>query len=110
MVGRDDVQSVIESIVAKLVASYKPHKVILFGSQARGGARPDSDIDLFIIKDTKERMIDRCVEVRRIVSDPKRLTGLEIIVLTPYEVSSRIAVGDQFIAEIIENGTVLYAS
>ena len=110
MVGSDDVQRVIEGIVAKLVAGYKPQKVILFGSHARGDARPDSDIDLFIIKDTGARMIDRCVEVRQIVSDPHRFIGLELIVLTPEELSRRIALGDQFIGQIIEKGKVLYAS
>jgi len=110
MVGRDDVQRVIEGIVAKLVAGYKPQKVILFGSHARGDARPDSDIDLFIIKDTGARMIDRCVEVRQLVSDPNRFIGLELIVLTPGEIAARIAVGDQFIGQIVEKGKVLYAS
>lgn len=32
-------------------AYYQPHKVILFGSQARGEAGEDSDIDLFIVVD-----------------------------------------------------------
>ena len=110
MVGRSDVQRVIEGIVAKLVAGYKPQKVILFGSHERGDARPDSDIDLFIIQDTEARMIDRCVEVRQIVSDPNRFIGLELLVLTPKEISTRIALGDQFIGQIIEKGKVSYAS
>ena len=106
----EDVQNTIEGIVAKLVAGYEPQKVVLFGSHARGDPRPDSDIDLLVIKDTEERMIDRCVQVRRIVSDPNRFIGLELLVLTPEEVSRRIAVGDQFIGQIIEKGKVLYAS
>lgn len=110
MVGRNHVQRIIEGIVAKIVAGYKPQKVILFGSHASGDPRPDSDIDLFIIKDTEERSIDRCVQVRRIISDPDRFIGLELFVLTPDEVSKRTAVGDQFIGQIIEKGKVLYAS
>ncbi|MFH1900223.1 MAG: nucleotidyltransferase domain-containing protein, partial [Patescibacteria group bacterium] len=31
---------------------YKPEKVILFGSHARGDARQDSDIDLLVVKKT----------------------------------------------------------
>ena len=110
MTRQDDAQEAIKDILAKLVSGYRPQKVILFGSYARGDARPDSDIDLFIVKDTEKRMIDRCAEVRRIVSDPNRFIGLELVVLTPEEVTRRIAVGDQFIEQIMEGGQVLYAS
>jgi hypothetical protein len=35
---------------------------------------------------------------------------LEILVLTPQEVTERLAVGDQFMTEILEKGRVLYAA
>jgi uncharacterized protein len=34
-----------------VVAYFKPRRVILFGSRARGDARPDSDIDLLVVVD-----------------------------------------------------------
>ncbi|MBN1592314.1 MAG: nucleotidyltransferase domain-containing protein [Candidatus Coatesbacteria bacterium] len=104
------VPELITGIVERLTAAYRPQKVILFGSYARGDARADSDIDIFIIKDTKERMIDRCIEVRRLLSDPDRLIGLEIMVFTPDEVSQRLEVGDQFVREVLQEGKILYAS
>ncbi len=106
----EDVQKTIESIVAKLVAAYQPQKVILFGSHAWGNPRGDSDIDLFIIKETTDRLLDRCIAVRRIVSDPNRFVPLEVLVLTPDEVSERVGIGDQFVCEILDSGKVLYAS
>jgi predicted nucleotidyltransferase len=84
--------------------------VILFGSYAYGNPRPDSDIDLLIIKDTSERFIDRWVTVRKILSDPTRKVPLETLVLTPQELSERLAIGDQYLAEIMEKGEVLYAA
>jgi len=105
-----EAREVIEGIVAKIVAEYKPQKIILFGSYAYGMPQFDSDIDLLIIKETPERFIDRWVAVRRIVSDPKRRTPVEPLVLTPRELSRRLAIGDQFIAQIMGGGEVLYSA
>lgn len=93
----------------KLITEYTPQKVILFGSYAYGKPHEDSDIDLLIIKETTEPFIDRWVAVRSILSDPKRKIPLETLVLTPGEVSKRLAIGDQFVAEIVEKGEVLYS-
>ena len=37
-------------MVRQIVAEAKPVKVILFGSYARGSARPGSDVDLLVIE------------------------------------------------------------
>jgi len=105
-----EAREVIKDILERLLAGYTPQKVILFGSYAYGNPRPGSDIDLLIIKETSERFIDRWVTVRRLLSDPRRTVPLETIVLTPQEVSKRLAIGDQFLAEILEKGEVLYAA
>jgi len=105
-----EARELIQDILEKLLTSYAPQKVILFGSYAYGTPRPDSDIDLLIIKETSERFIDRWVTVRRILSDPERTVPLETLVLTLQEVERRLAIGDQFLAEILEKGEVLYAA
>jgi hypothetical protein len=70
----------------------------------------DSDHHLLIIKDTDERFIDRWNAVREILSDPSRKIAIETLALTPNRISERLAHGDQFIADILQNGQVLYAS
>ena len=105
-----EARELIQDILTKLLTSYAPQKVILFGSYAYGTPRPDSDIDLLIIKETSERFLDRWVTVRRILSDPARIVPLETLVLTPQEVERRLAIGDQFLAEILDKGEVLYAA
>jgi len=110
MVTPQKVEEIIQDILEKLLTGYAPQKVILFGSYAYGTPRPDSDIDLLIIKETSERFIDRWVTVRRLLSDPRRTIPIETIVLTPQEVSERLEIGDQFLAEILGKGEVLYAA
>ncbi|MBI3537908.1 MAG: nucleotidyltransferase domain-containing protein [Chloroflexi bacterium] len=108
--GRKKNQDLIKGIVKKLRDQYAPEKIILFGSYAYGKPRRDSDIDLLIVKNTSERFIDRWVTVRRILSDSKLLIGLDTLVVTPDELSERLAAGDQVIAEIVEKGKLLYAA
>ena len=110
MVGTQEARKVIGDILRKLVADYAPQRVILFGSYAHGNPRSDSDVDLLIIKETSDRFIDRWVTVRRILSDAKRSLPLDILILTPQEVAHRLAIGDQFVAEVLERGEVLYAA
>lgn len=37
--------------IDRIVSSVHPQRIILFGSQARGGARADSDVDLLVVLD-----------------------------------------------------------
>jgi predicted nucleotidyltransferase len=43
-------EPLVADIVPRVVATAQPDKVILFGSRARGKARPESDFDLLVIK------------------------------------------------------------
>src|SRR3990172_4867561 len=99
----------LNKILKRVIDAYQPEKIILFGSYAYGKPDSDSDLDLLIIKKTSDRFIDRWINIRQIVSDPKRSIPFDPIVLTPEEIEERLAMGDQFVEEIIKKGEVLYA-
>lgn len=103
-------KQITRHLVDKLLSDYSPQKIILFGSCLKGSPNPDSDIDLLIVKETNDRFIDRWTTVRKILSDPSRKVAIETLVLTPQEISDRLSIGDQFLAEIMEKGKVLYAA
>lgn len=42
--------AILEEIIRRVVAVAQPDRIILFGSAARGGMGPDSDIDLLVVK------------------------------------------------------------
>jgi predicted nucleotidyltransferase len=99
-------QSEIESITAQLIEKYKPEKIILFGSAARGDATLDSDADFLIIKkDTPYKGRDRIIEVSRLID---RNMPADFLVYRPEEFEKRLAMGDPFLEMILQEGQVLY--
>ena len=66
------VQDVVYGLVKRLVSEYAPQKIILFGSYAFGRPNQDSDIDLFIIKETSEKLPQRMDRVRRLLTGTHR--------------------------------------
>ena len=99
---------IVQEILRQVVIGYEPKQVILFGSVAEGTADEDSDIDFFIVKETKETPLNRRVHVRRLVNQPNRQIPFSPLVLTPDELNSRLALGDPFYENIMTYGKVLY--
>ncbi len=99
-------QKEIKKITDEIVKNYKPEKIILFGSCARGNPTEDSDVDLFIVKKTKQLRTKRHLEVDRMFLD--RAVPLDILVYTPREIKERLSLGDFFIKNIIQKGKIIY--
>ena len=94
-------------IVKKIVREIHPEKIILFGSYARGSFKKDSDLDLFIIKDSVEssrimrRKVDSLLWGRRFPVD--------LIVRKPEEVEWNFKAKNPFyLNHIFKDGKVLY--
>jgi uncharacterized protein len=53
-------QSILDEMVSRLVAEFRPEQIILFGSHAWGEPSDDSDVDLYVIvPETDEKPIKR---------------------------------------------------
>jgi predicted nucleotidyltransferase len=55
--------------IKRIATTYHPRRVILFGSQARGDADPDSDVDLLVVFDDERDGRERRVGIRRLLGD-----------------------------------------
>lgn len=76
----------ITQLVKEIAEGYKPEKIYLFGSYANGIPNKDSDIDLFIVKETKTRKIYRIEEVLNSLDiNEFPLIGIDFIIYTPQE-------------------------
>ena len=52
---------IVDEVVRRLVEHYQPERIYLFGSSARGDARPESDLDFLVVlpdETPRERFLD----------------------------------------------------
>ena len=97
----------LQEMATRLKLAYGAQKVLLFGSAAWGTPNADSDVDLLVISPTTESYFQRMATVRRTLRDLRRGLPVCPIVFTPEEIQSRIAIGDQFISDIMTHGVEL---
>jgi len=99
-------EDLIPDIVRRIVETAQPERIILFGSRARGDARPDSDFDVLVIKESDEP------RYRRDAPLYLALAGLnapvDVLTYTPEEVRDWSAVPQAFITTAVREGKVVY--
>jgi uncharacterized protein len=96
----------ISDIVRRIVETAQPEKIILFGSRARGDARPDSDIDILVIKDSTEP--GYCRDAALYLALAGLNVPVDLMTFTPEEVRDWSAVPQAFITTAIREGKVVY--
>ena len=106
--NQKSVDEKIKAVVDTIVRTFGPEKIILFGSHAWGTPTEDSDVDLFIVKDSKLPRRERQRELRHRIYPPN--VPLDLLVFTPHEMQERLSMGDLFIRDIVENGKPLYVA
>jgi len=99
-------QVVMDQVIQRLIAAADPEKIILFGSRARGSARPDSDLDLLLI--AKGPGPSRELEVRAYASLRGRAVPVDILCYTPEQVEQWSAAPNHVIARAVREGQLLY--
>lgn len=97
----------INYVVGKIARAIAPERILLFGSFARGEATDVSDLDLFVIQDS--RMSNRAVRRQIEALLWGRRFGLDLIVRRPEEVARNMSDGNPFYTQHLFNeGKVLY--
>lgn len=102
-----DAQAQIERIVKRIVKKFRPEQIILFGSQARGDAGPDSDVDLLIVMPVEGSKREKRLEIRLALHDIT--VPLDVIVTTPEDFAWRKDVVGTIEWPATREGKVLYA-
>ncbi len=97
--------SKIHALAKDIATCFEPEKIILFGSYAHGKPTPDSDVDMLVIMPFEGRSPKMAT---KIWMKTRPDFPIDLMVRRPEEMKRRLEMGDFFIREIIEKGTVLY--
>ena len=99
----------LAEIVRRLVEAYKPDRIYLFGSRARGDVTPDSDYDLLVVvpetAPPERRRSRLAYEVLWGTG-----TAADVLVWTRHGFESRLHLQASLPATVVREGTLLHAA
>ncbi|HEU0010718.1 MAG TPA: nucleotidyltransferase domain-containing protein [Verrucomicrobiae bacterium] len=81
--------------------------VYLFGSHARGEARPDSDVDLCIVADGAARQQEAARKFRQAMWDVWPHPAFTLVPITPVRLAEKKERRDHFFATVLKEGVLL---
>jgi len=97
-----------KQLVAALLTAGQPERVILFGSRARGDARPDSDLDLLIVQ-AEQPGGSRWQELRRLRLSLRRFPmAKDLLLFRPAEFEYWRDSLNHVVGRATREGRVLY--
>lgn len=97
--------AVAQQTLYRIVAGYRPQRVIVYGSFARDDVHERSDLDLIVVKHTDERFIDR---IERVLAFCDGEMVVEPLVYTQDENNMMLDEGNRFLENALAEGVVVY--
>ena len=100
--------SIINNIINAILGVITPDKIILFGSRARGDARPDSDYDILVIASKIEDELKTERQLYRALLNFNDPVGVDIIVKNPENIDKSINMVVSVVKKALNEGIVIY--
>lgn len=96
----------INDIVDRIACNYKPEKIILIGSYARGDFNENSDLDFILVKETDFPKHKRGIEVRRLFYG--LAIAMDFKIYTSTEFAKELSNHYSFLSTAIKSSKIVY--
>jgi uncharacterized protein len=105
--GRSSEEEALTAVLDRIVAAVDPHAIWLFGSRARGDARPDSDFDLLVVaKPDSDLASDDYERVDRAINGLG--IGCDLVPCSVEDFVSGAELRTSFVARVLGEGRSVY--
>lgn len=98
--------AIVKAMVGRLTDRFKPERILLFGSRARGDATKWSDVDLLVVMPDGTDRRQTTIEMHVALGDLP--AAKDIVVTTPAHIAQRSHVIGTVLRPALREGTVLY--
>lgn len=99
-------EDIVQTMVKRIVARFRPLRIVLFGSRARGEAGKWSDVDLLVVLPEVTDKRKATVEILRVLGNLP--VSKDVIVTTPDEIARRGHIIGSVLRAALKEGKVVY--
>lgn len=104
-----NLENTIKEAVNRLVNKFNPEKIILFGSQARGTAKKNSDVDFLVITPyDKSKKIELSNAMYKEISD--LMIPIDIVILSKEQYLIDSEIPGTIARPVSKEGKILYSN
>jgi predicted nucleotidyltransferase len=96
----------VERLVSRIVEAVHPLRIILFGSRARGDAKPNSDVDLLIVMPDGTHRRQTTQRLYREIQDAG--VAIDMLVATPSDLHKHKSTPGYVYKAILQEGRDVY--
>jgi predicted nucleotidyltransferase len=96
----------VRRTLERLIASFAPERIVLFGSYAKGAVRDRSDVDLLIVARLSGDPEALHRRARQLTADC--FPPVDVVLATPADVAQAAVAQSPFLQSIIETGITVY--
>ena len=97
---------ILQNMTERIVQTFDPIRVVLFGSRARGDEHAGSDVDLLVVLPKVENKREVAIAIRRLLRDVP--IAKDIVVTSPQEIARRGNLVGSMLRPALREGRVLY--
>jgi uncharacterized protein len=107
MVSIAAIDDTLNVMTTRIISGFRPERIILFGSYARGDASPDSDIDLLVVMPDGTDRRQTAIAIKEALHDVR--VPKDIIVTTPDLITRHGHLVGTILRPALREGKELYA-